>query len=99
MVDFATQRPSALAQARQQLYGEGKPAEIGPLVDACLPKDGAGNLIASQEQSKLPSAQMPSEYILIKPLYVLPGLGHLWKSLELPSLCHVFGQSELILAA
>ena len=35
----------------QQLYAEGKHAEIGPLVDACLPKDEAGNFIASQEKS------------------------------------------------
>jgi hypothetical protein len=25
--------------------------EIGPLVDACLPKDGEGNFIADQEKS------------------------------------------------
>ncbi len=35
----------------QQLYADGKYAEIGPLVDACLPKDEAGNFIASQEKS------------------------------------------------
>ena len=29
----------------------GKFAEIGPLVDACLPKDAAGNFIADQEKS------------------------------------------------
>jgi hypothetical protein len=35
----------------QQLYADGKHAEIGPPVDACLPKDEAGNFIASQEKS------------------------------------------------
>jgi hypothetical protein len=32
--------------ARQQLYAEGKPAEIPAAVDACLPKEEAGNFIA-----------------------------------------------------
>jgi hypothetical protein len=44
-------RLSAPAQARQRLYAEGKFTEIGPLVDACLPKDGEGNFIADQEKS------------------------------------------------
>ena len=35
----------------QQLYADGKHAEIGPLVDACLPKDEAGNFIAERERS------------------------------------------------
>jgi hypothetical protein len=34
-----------------QLYAEGKHAEIMAAVDACLPKDEAGNLIESQEKS------------------------------------------------
>jgi len=48
MVDSTTPAP---ARVRQQLYAEGKFTEIGPLVDACLPKDEAGNFIASQERS------------------------------------------------
>ena len=35
----------------EQLYADGKHAEIGSLVDACLPKDEAGNFVASQERS------------------------------------------------
>ena len=35
----------------QQLYAEGKRAEILAPVEACLPKDAAGNFIASQERS------------------------------------------------
>jgi hypothetical protein len=35
----------------QQLYAEGKYAEILALVKACLPKDEAGNFIASKEKS------------------------------------------------
>jgi hypothetical protein len=35
----------------KQLYSEGKQAEILALVDACLPKDEAGNFIAEQERS------------------------------------------------
>ena len=35
----------------QQLYSEGKHAEILARVDACLPKDGAGNFVAEQEKS------------------------------------------------
>jgi hypothetical protein len=35
----------------EQLYADGKPAEILALVDACLPKDEAGNFIAKQERS------------------------------------------------
>ena len=35
----------------QQLYAEGKHAEILAQVDACLPKDEAGNFIAEQEKS------------------------------------------------
>ncbi|MDD4163519.1 MAG: hypothetical protein PHW87_13670 [Methanothrix sp.] len=35
----------------QQLYADGKFTEIGPLVDACLPRDTAGNFIAEQERS------------------------------------------------
>jgi uncharacterized protein (UPF0305 family) len=35
----------------QQLYAEGKHAEILAQVDACLPKDAAGNFIAEQERS------------------------------------------------
>ncbi len=35
----------------QQLYAEGKHAEILAQVDACLPKDALGNFIAEQEKS------------------------------------------------
>ncbi len=51
MVDFTTPRAiAATAQARQQLYADGKHAEIGPPGKG-LPKDEAGNFIASQEKS------------------------------------------------
>jgi hypothetical protein len=48
--------PSAPERARleeeiQQLYSENKHAEILAQVDACLPKDAAGNFVAEQEQS------------------------------------------------
>jgi uncharacterized protein YaaN involved in tellurite resistance len=53
MVDSATPAPesSHLGAELQQLYADDKHAEIGPLVEACLPKDEAGNFIASQEKS------------------------------------------------
>jgi hypothetical protein len=35
----------------QQLYADGKHAYILAQVDACLPKDEAGNFIADQEKS------------------------------------------------
>ena len=35
----------------QQLYADGKFSEILAQVDACLPKDEAGNFIAEQERS------------------------------------------------
>jgi len=44
-------RPSALAQARQQHYADGKHAEILADIEACLPKDEAGNFIADREKS------------------------------------------------
>ncbi|MFA6373837.1 MAG: hypothetical protein WCW68_14545 [Methanothrix sp.] len=44
-------RPSAPAQARQQLYANGKFTEITGLPGKCLPKDEIGNFIASQERS------------------------------------------------
>ncbi len=37
--------------ARQQFYAKGKHAEILAQVEACLPKDEAGNFIAEREQS------------------------------------------------
>ena len=37
----------------EQLYAQGDFIEIGPLVEACLPKDEASNFIASQEKSDL----------------------------------------------
>jgi hypothetical protein len=48
--------PSAPERARlgaelQQLYAEGKHADILAQVDSCLPKDEAGNFIAEQERS------------------------------------------------
>ena len=53
---FVQSDPADLARARpprprQQLYADGKHAEIGPQVEACLPKDEASNFIASQEKS------------------------------------------------
>ncbi|MCK9442159.1 MAG: hypothetical protein M0Q13_12150 [Methanothrix sp.] len=48
MGDSTTPAPAA---ARQQLYAEGKFTEILTQVDACLPKDEAGNFIAEQEKS------------------------------------------------
>jgi hypothetical protein len=35
----------------RQLYADGKPSEILAAVEACLPKDVAGNFIAEQEKS------------------------------------------------
>jgi len=46
-IDF---RNSCPRPGRQQLYAEGKFAEIGPPGKG-LPKDGAGNFIADQEKS------------------------------------------------
>ena len=43
-------RPSAPARASQQLYADGKHAEILAAVEACLPKDDAGNFIADREK-------------------------------------------------
>ena len=40
-----------LSTELQQLYAEGKHAEMLAQVDACLPKDAAGNFIAEQEKS------------------------------------------------
>ena len=52
---FATATPASerarLGAELKQLYADEKHAEIGPLVDACLPKDEAGNFIATQEKS------------------------------------------------
>ncbi|MFZ2470657.1 MAG: hypothetical protein WAW52_01820 [Methanothrix sp.] len=42
---------SSPARPRQQLYAEDKFADILAAVDACLPKDEAGNFIAEQERS------------------------------------------------
>ena len=52
-ISAATPAPerARLGAELEQLYAEGKHAEIGPLVDACLPKDEAGNFIADQERS------------------------------------------------
>jgi len=52
-ISAATPAPerARLGTELQQLYAESKFTEIGPLVDACLPKDEAGNFIASQERS------------------------------------------------
>jgi hypothetical protein len=46
----ATER-ARLGAKLQQLYAEGKHADILAQVGACLPKDGAGNFIAEQERS------------------------------------------------
>ena len=53
MVDFATSAPerARLGAELQQLYAEGNHAEILAQVEACLPKDEAGNFIAEQEKS------------------------------------------------
>jgi hypothetical protein len=51
MLDISERPTRAPAPARQQLYAEDKFAEIGPLVDACLPKNEAGNFIAERERS------------------------------------------------
>jgi hypothetical protein len=39
---------SASPLARQQLYADGKQAEILAAVEACLPKDEAGNFVADR---------------------------------------------------
>ncbi len=44
-------RPSAPAAGRQQLYADGKFAELLAQVNACLPKDEAGSFIAEKEKS------------------------------------------------
>jgi len=53
MVDSATSAPerARLEAALQLLYAESKFTEILAQVDACLPKDEAGNFIAEQERS------------------------------------------------
>ena len=53
MVDSATPAPerTRLEAALQLLYAESKFTEILAQVDACLPKDEAGNFIAEQERS------------------------------------------------
>ena len=61
--------------------------------------DDDASLRETSSQIKLPSTQMSPEYILIKPLYVLPRLDHLRKSPVLPGLFHVLREFELILAA
>ncbi len=50
---FTTPAPerARLGAELRQLYADGKHAEILAQVDACLPKDEAGNFIAEQEQS------------------------------------------------
>jgi type I restriction-modification system DNA methylase subunit len=52
-ISFTTPAPerARLGAQMQQLYAEGKFTEIGPLVDACLPKDEAGIIIAELEKS------------------------------------------------
>ncbi len=52
-ISFTTPAPerARLGAELQQLYAEGKHAEILARVEACLPKDEAGNFIAEQEQS------------------------------------------------
>jgi len=44
-------RLSAPAAGRQQLYADGKFPELLARVDACLPKDAAGNFVVEQERS------------------------------------------------
>ncbi len=52
-ISFTTPAPerARLGAQLQQLYAEGKHAEILAQVDACLPKDGEGNFIAILEKS------------------------------------------------
>jgi hypothetical protein len=51
-ISFTTPAPerARLGAELQQLYADGKHAEILAQVDACLPKDDAGNFIADQEK-------------------------------------------------
>jgi hypothetical protein len=53
IVDSTTPAPerARLGAELQQLYADGKHADILSQVDACLPKDEAGNFIADQEKS------------------------------------------------
>ena len=52
-ISFTTPAPerARLGAELQELYAAGKYAEILARVDACLPKDEAGNFIAEQEKS------------------------------------------------
>ena len=52
-ISFTTPAPerARLGAELQQLYAGGKDSEILAQVDACLPKDEAGNFIAEQERS------------------------------------------------
>ena len=52
-ISFTTPAPerARMSAELQQLCDEGKHAEILAQVDACLPKDAAGNFIADQEKS------------------------------------------------
>jgi hypothetical protein len=52
-ISFTTPAPerARMGADLQQLFAEGKHAEILAQVEACLPKDGAGNFIAEQERS------------------------------------------------
>jgi len=52
-ISFTTPAPerARLGAELQQLYAEGKHTEILAQVEACLPKDAAGNFIADQERS------------------------------------------------
>ena len=52
-ISFSTPAPerARLGAELQQLYADGKHAEILDRVDACLPKDEAGNFIADREKS------------------------------------------------
>ena len=52
-ISFTTPAPerARLEAALQLLYAESKFTEILAQVDACLPKDEAGNFIAEQERS------------------------------------------------
>ncbi|MDD2835374.1 MAG: TaqI-like C-terminal specificity domain-containing protein [Methanothrix sp.] len=52
-ISFTTPAPerARLGAELEQLYAEGKHADILVRAEACLPKDGEGNFIASQERS------------------------------------------------
>ena len=53
MAAYPAPERARLSTELQQLYAEGKHTEILTEVEACLPKDAAGNFIAEQEKSDI----------------------------------------------